>query len=83
MGAKPPPKMGGLEAPHLRWGDWGQSPHLGINSFCDRFSYGFCGFSCISQPTVYTPPKTPSFPTGPASLLVVLRGFPHFIDTRA
>ena len=33
---------------------------------------------------LYTPPKTPSFPTGPASLLVVLRGFPpHFIDTRA
>ena len=45
--------------------------------------YFFCGFSCISQP-IYTPPKTPFFPTGPASLLVVIRGFPpHIIDTRA
>ena len=43
----------------------------------------FCGFSRISQP-IYTPPKTPLFPTGPASLLVVIRGFPpHIIDTRA
>ena len=43
----------------------------------------FCGFSCISQP-IYTPPKTPFFLTGPASLLVVIRGFPpHIIDTRA
>ena len=25
---------------------------------------------------LYTPPKTPFFPTGPASLLVVFRGFP-------
>ena len=33
---------------------------------------------------LYTPPKTPLFPTGPASLLVVIRGFPpHIIDTRA
>ena len=33
---------------------------------------------------LYTPPKTPFFPTGPASLLVVFRGFPpHIIDTRA
>ena len=33
---------------------------------------------------LYTPPKTPFFPTGLTSLLVVLRGFPpHFIDTRA
>ena len=33
---------------------------------------------------LYTPPKTPFFPTGPASLLVVIRGFPpHIIDTRA
>ena len=33
---------------------------------------------------LYTPPKTPFFPTGPASLLVVIRGFPHhFIDTGA
>ena len=55
---------------------------LGINSFCDRFSYVFCGFSCISQP-IY-PTQDPLFPTGPASLLVVIRGFPpHIIDTRA
>ena len=28
--------------------------------------------------------QTPFFPTGPASLLVVIRGFPHhFIDTGA
>ena len=52
---------------------------LGINSFCDRFSYVFCGFSCISQPILYTPPKTPFFPTGPANLLVVIRGFPHIL----
>ena len=33
---------------------------------------------------LYTPPKTPFFPTGPASLLVVIRGFPpDIIDTRA
>ena len=33
---------------------------------------------------LYTPPNTPFFPTGPASLLVVIRGFlPHIIDTRA
>ena len=33
---------------------------------------------------LYTPPKTPFFPTGPTSLLVVFRGFPpHIIDTRA
>ena len=33
---------------------------------------------------LYTPPKTPSFPTGPASLLGVLRVFPpHVIDTGA
>ena len=32
---------------------------------------------------LYTPPKTPFFPTGPASLLVVIRGFPpHIIDTK-
>ena len=28
-----------------------------------------------------TPPKTPYFPTGPASLLVVIRGFPPTIIT--
>ena len=33
---------------------------------------------------LYTPPKKPFLPTGPASLLVVFRGFPpHIIDTRA
>ena len=33
---------------------------------------------------LYTPPKTSFFPTGPASLLVVIRGFSsHIIDTRA
>ena len=33
---------------------------------------------------LYTPPKSPFFPTGPASLLVVIKGFPpHIIDTRA
>ena len=33
---------------------------------------------------LYTPPKTPYFPTGPARLLVVIKGFPHhFIDTGA
>ena len=33
---------------------------------------------------LYTSHKTPFFPTGPASLLVVLRDFPpHFIDSRA
>ena len=29
----------------------------------------------------FTPPKTPYFPTGPASLLVVIRGFPPTIIT--
>ena len=28
---------------------------------------------------LYTPPKTPFFTTGPASLLVVIRGFPHIL----
>ena len=33
---------------------------------------------------IFTPPKTPVFPTGPASLLVVFRGFPpDIIDTTA
>ena len=44
---------GGL-APRFR------PPVLGINSFCDRFSYVFCGFSCISQP-IY-PTQNPLFP---------------------
>ena len=60
----------------------GKAPQLGINSFCDRFIYVFVVFPAFHN--LYTPPKTPSFPTGPANLLVVLRGFPpHFIDTRA
>ena len=29
----------------------------------------------------FTPPKTPYFPTGPTSLLVVIRGFPPTIIT--
>ena len=73
MGAKPPPKIGGLG---------GEAPQLGINSFCDRFSCVFVVFPAFRN--LYTPPKTPSFPTGPASLLGVLRVFPpHIIDTRA
>ena len=38
----------------------GLAPGLGINSFCDRFSHVFCGFSCISQP-IY-PTQNPLFP---------------------
>ena len=72
MGGEAPPNMGRLGR---------EAPQLGINSFCDRLLF-FVVFHAFRN--LYTPPKTPFYPTGPASLLVVLRGFPlHFIDTRA
>ena len=73
MGAKPPPKMGGL----------GAKPHsLELTHFVTGSVMFFVLFPAFHN--LYTPPKTPSFPTGPASLLVVSKVFsPHFIDTRA
>ena len=69
MGAKPPPNMGGLGG-------------LELTHFVTGSGMFFVVFHAFHN--LYTPPKTPFFPTGPASLLVVLRGFPpHFIDTRA
>ena len=38
-------------------GELGRSPQLGINSFCDKFSYVFCGFHAFHN--LFTPPKTP------------------------
>ena len=80
-GAKPPGLghgvQGGVRGLAPRFRPW----HLELTRFVTG-CYVFCGFSCISQP-IY-PPKTPFYPTGPASLLVVFRGFPpHIIDTRA
>ena len=51
MGAKPPPMKRGLG---------GKAPQLGNSQFCDRFSYVFFGFSCISPP-IY-PTQNPLFP---------------------
>ena len=64
-------------------GDWGaKPPNLELTHFVTGSVMFFVVFHAFRN--LYTPPKTPFFPTGPAGLLVVLRGFPpHFIDTRA
>ena len=73
LGKSPPPKIGGLE---------GKAPSLELTHFVTGSVMFFVVFPAFHN--LYTPPKTLSFPTGPTSLLVVLRGFPpHFIDTRA
>ena len=61
----------------------GANPHsLELTHFVTGSVMFFVVFPAFHN--LYTRPKTPSLPTGPASLLVVLRGFlPHFIDTRA
>ena len=45
------------------------------NSFCDSYSYVFALFPAFHN--LFTPPKTPSFPTGPATLIGILRVFCH------
>ena len=56
--------------------------HLELTHFVTGSIIFFVVFHAFRN--LYTPPKTPFFPTGPASLLVVIRGFPpHIIDTRA
>ena len=59
-----------------------KTPSLELTHFVTGLVMFFVVFPAFHN--LYTPPKTPSFPTGPASLLVVLMGFSsHFIDTRA
>ena len=73
MGAKPPLKMGGLGV---------EAPSLELTHFVTGSVMFFVVFPAFCN--LYTPPKTPSFPTGPASLLGVLRVFPpHITDTGA
>ena len=48
---------------------------VGNNSFCHRLSYGFALFHAFHY--LFTPPKTPSFPTRPPTFLGVLRVFCH------
>ena len=70
---KPPPKMGGLRG--------GEGPSLELTHSVTGSVMFFVVFPTFRN--LYTPPKTHSFPTGPASLLGVLRVFPpHIIDTR-
>ena len=78
---------GGL-APRFRpWRTRGQAPRfrpqrLELTHFVTGSVMFFVVFHTFRN--LYTPSKTPLFPTGPASLLVVFRGFPpHIIDTRA
>ena len=63
MGAKPPPKMGGLGC---------EAPQLGINSFCDRLLCFFVVFPAFHN--LFTPPKTPFFSTGPVYIVRGLNG---------
>ena len=55
MRAKPPPKMGGLGA---------KPPSLELTHFVTGSVMFFVVFPAFHN--LYTPPKTPSFPTGPA-----------------
>ena len=72
-GANPPPKMGGLGV---------KTPSLEKTNFVIGSVMFFVVFPAFCH--LFTPPKTPSFPTGPTSLLGVLRVFPpHIIDTGA
>ena len=48
---------------------------VGNNSFCDRFTYVFALFHAFHN--LFTPHKTPSFPTRPPTFLGVLRVFCH------
>ena len=58
-----------------------EAPSLELTHFVTGYVF-FVVFPAFCN--LYTPPKTPSFPTGPASLLGVLRVFPpDIIDTRA
>ena len=55
----------------------GEAPSLELTHFVTGSVMFFVFFSAFCS--LYTPPKTPSFPTGPASLLGVLRVFPHIL----
>ena len=70
-----PPKMGAER------GVWGQSPHLDGSLEITHFVTGSVMFFVVFPAFrhLYTPPKTPFFPTGPASFLGVLRVFPHIL----
>ena len=71
----------------VQGGVWGLAPRfrpqrLKLTHFVTGSVMFFVVFHAFRN--LYTPPKTPFFPTGPASLLVVIRGFPpHIIDTRS
>ena len=54
MGAKPPPKMGGLG---------GKAPSLELTHFVTGSVMFFVVFPAFRN--LFTPPKTPFFPTGP------------------
>ena len=67
-GWSPPPKMGGLGA---------KPPSLEITHFVTGSVMFFVVFPTFRH--LFTPPKTPSFPTGPTSSLGVLRVSPHML----
>ena len=67
-GQSPPPKMGRLG---------GEAPSLELTHFVIGSVMFFVVFPAFCN--LYTLPKTPSFPTGPTSLLGVLRASPHIL----
>ena len=66
----------GGKAPPLEWGTGRQSPQLGITHFVTGSVMFFVVFPAFRH--LFTPPKTPSLPKGPASLF---RGFKGFSPT--
>ena len=55
----------------------GEAPSLELTHFVTGSVMFFVVFPAFHN--LYTSPKTPSFPTGPASLLGVLKVFPHIL----
>ena len=79
-GRSPPPKRGyrrggcGGRSPHLRRGDWGaKPPSLEITHFVTFPVMFFVVF--VAFHPLFTPPKTPFFPTDPSSLVAAYQGF--------
>ena len=67
----------GGKAPHLEGVLGGEAPSLKITHFVTGSVMFFVVFPAFHH--LFTTPKTPSFPTGPASFLGVLRVFPHIL----
>ena len=63
--------------PPPRRGDGAKLPSLEITHFVTGSVLYFVVLTAFHH--LFTPPKTPSFPTSPASLLGVLRVFPHIL----